>query len=110
MGMKNILILLLVAVGFSFCAQAQSRRIEPLPLNCKKKVIINSNSNSATPDTSAAMTIVTGDSSSIGHIWFKSMTDTGSVGARKKSGLLIVNKIDTCLWIYTGVRWKKAGV
>ena len=60
------------------------------------------------PDSTCWIEIGSADSSNRAAFLIK-WTDTTSIGSRKKVGMVIMNKVDSNLWIYTGRRWKKVG-
>lgn len=100
------LILAFATSGVIAFVISESRDIRPVNMVLKKRIVIDRNSNS-NPDTSASVEIGI-DSATRGAILYH-MTDTVKVGARKKLGLMILNRIDTSFWIYNGKKWKKAG-
>lgn len=109
--MKRFLsILLLIVAGFVIGSAftSSTRSIEYLPKVFKKNVSVGAYNTNAVPDTNVFLQIGDVDSSTKCSVLFY-WTDTAKVTKHKKRGTLILNTADTCLYLYTGARWRKVG-
>ncbi len=109
--MKNFLknnllgLVALLAIFFMYATPMRTRIGNDVVM--KRTLIVNS-LNERACDTSTWFQIGNADSSRRAAmlIWW---TDTATVGARKKNGLIIYNRVDSSLWYYNSRRWKKVG-
>lgn len=108
--MKKIIVFIsILLIGATLGFVSTDYVLQTRPQIFKKHVSIAPNSN-AVPDTNAFMQIGDATGATVGSIRLYS-TDTTTINdaAHKVRGLIILNAVDTNIWVYTGKRWKKAG-
>ena len=107
--MKKLIVL--VSIFFVFIGVlsfvSTDRDIENKAVVFKKRIGIMPTTQTF-PDTNCLLQVGDVANATVGAIRLYS-TDTTSVVTHKVRGLIILNSLDTNIWVYTGKRWKKAG-